>query len=1391
MATSDWQKVKLVLADALEEPPEQRTAFVERSCNGDTTLLREVNELLAQDTIVLEQFAVERRDARETTVIETGRRIGGYEIAGEIGRGGMGAVYLARRADGVFEREVAVKLLKRGTDTDEVLRRFGDERRILARLEHPNVARLLDAGATDDGLPFFVMEYVQGEPITAYARQRHLSMRDRLALFLKVCSAVQAAHDKHVIHRDLKPSNILVRPDGEPKLLDFGIAKLLDAPDDAVLVTVTEQRRLTPSCASPEQARGQAVTPATDVYALGVLLYELLTGKSPHPFSSPHPTTEEITHVVCEVEPVRPSLAVETAERRRALRGDLDTIALTAFRKEPERRYGSVAALAEDIQRHLTGRPILARKNSVGYVTFRFFRRNGTRVAAAAILAAIGLAGGYFVFRPHERSAAPPVSDKSIAVLPFQNVGNNNETAYFAQGVADEIVTRVSKLAELKVISRTSTQSYLSAPDNLPLIGRELGVAYLVEGSVQKNGDSVRLNVQLFNAADNSQVWANSFESKGAAIFSVEGEIATSIARHLHANPTKPEKDLIAAKPTDNPEAYDAYLRGLAYSLRTANSPANSLAAQKYFKEAVRLDPKFALGWAALSETDSRGYITSSLQVTAALREEARQAADTALALQPELGEALLAKGHYYYSCLKDYDSAVLYFEQARRFMPNNSRVPESLAAATRRQGKWKQSYSYFEQAERLDPRNTYLLTQHARSDIMLRKFPDAVRKLNQVLDITPDDQNTIKELAVVAQAEGDLPRASALLIRVHPNANDFRAVKTQVNQAILEHRPAQVIPRLQEILAKSDPALGYINGELRFWLGWAQELAGDHGAAQQTFQHARTELEAFLKEQPEHSVLLGDLALTCMGLGDKTGALQFAERAMAVNPIEKDPINGPDVLEVYARVAARMGESDRAFGALEKLLALPYNGGPASQVPLTPALLRLDPMFDPLRGDERFQQLLERTQDRNGDGAASSAENANAPTKDLVAYDLFLRGQALMDDIATSTDWEGDNRRAIDLFERAVTHDPTFALAYARLCGAHLNLYGWVDTSEARLAQANQALAQAERLAPTSPDTYIAEGSFAAEINDDKRAYERFGLAHRARPDDPLILSDLAEAEDRLGMWDQAIRDLEKAKQLGPRISNIPNRLKAKYAARRDYRASDRICDQAIADFPNGPSYYRLQKVQNAVARGATQQARDRLAEIPAKFDASGVRSLYALAITYAERDYDRFKREFTEMPWDRCIEQIKAEAQMVRAVVADQESDHATVEALLLSMRDKVAGMNDNKSQTSLGPRVTSLAMLARIDSYLGRTDEALREIEEAVRRVSTPVGKPTQELIRAEVLMRAGRLDEAVEILDRIARVPYGPSYGELLTARWDRLRKEPRFQEIVDELRRRLN
>ncbi len=395
MDPAHWQKLKSIVADALEVPPDERSAFLLGACEGDATLRAGAESILAQSGDRVESFADDLTSTLSAAAhgSHRGARLGSYEIIREIGRGGMGAVYLARRADAAFEKEVAIKLLKRGTDTDEVLRRFQSERQILARLEHPNIARLLDAGTTDDGLPYFVMEYIVGAWVTDYCAAQNLSIPARLDLFLKICGAVQFAHQNLVVHRDLKPANILITAEGEPKLLDFGIAKLLASDDSGLHPTIEDRQRLTPGYASPEQVRGEAITTASDVYSLGALLFHLLTGQSAHPFATTTPTPTELARVIIESEPPRASKVASGPELRRELTGDLDTILATALQKQPERRYSGVPALADDLQRYLDGRPIKARPATFGYRASKFVRRNRIAVASATVVLIAALAG--------------------------------------------------------------------------------------------------------------------------------------------------------------------------------------------------------------------------------------------------------------------------------------------------------------------------------------------------------------------------------------------------------------------------------------------------------------------------------------------------------------------------------------------------------------------------------------------------------------------------------------------------------------------------------------------------------------------------------------------------------------------------------------------------------------------------------------------------------------------------------------------------------------------------------------------------------------------------------------------------------------------------------------
>jgi serine/threonine protein kinase/Flp pilus assembly protein TadD len=896
-------------------------------------------------------------DSQQPDKVENGRRltpgplkydhfeveVGADGFPTELGSGAMAITYRAR--DTVLNSVVALKVIDRKVAQNPGARsRFLREARVAAQIRHPNVARVTHYGE-QDGECFYVMELVEGETLEARIRRDGpMPLALALEVIEQAARALAAAEACGVVHRDIKPSNIMLESDASGalvvKVIDCGIAKILNPEAERGAEQTQTGFIGTPAFASPEQfgaSEQTKIDTRSDIYSLGVTFWYLLSGRVPFVGR----TLREVAAKQAEKLPLEQLKNARVPARVIALLQSMLAV-------DPAKRPQTARELLSEIDRCYTKFSAEGRA-----------RRLETKLAVASTALLIaGIALGAWLYR-HAQSSGE--FERSIAVLPFENLSGDKENAYLAEGIQDEILTRLSKVGGLKVISRNSTQHYKNKPENLGEIAKQLGVAHVLEGSVQKSAGTVRVNVQLIKAVNNSPVWADTVDRSLTDIFSLESEVAMTVADQLRAKLTGEEAQSIAAKPTDDPQAYDAYLRGLAYTLRSGGfEPANVISAQQYLKEAVRIDPKFALGWSLLSSVDSAGYITDTLPRTTALRDEARIAAETAFRLHPNLGEAVSAKAFYHYVFLKDYDTALRYFEQAARLLPNDSQIPEALAFVERRRGRWEQSEAYFNRAERLDPRNVRTIGQHAVLYKILRRFPDAVRKYEDVLNITPDDPQPVARQAAIFQAMGDLPRASALLTPLYSRANDDGTMNTQVYQAILERRTAPIIPRLKEMLSKPDSAPGNDKGELRFLLGWAQDIAGDHAGARESWTQAKNELESHLKEQPQSYILIGELALTEMNLGENALAMTLADRGLSANPIEKDAMTGPWSLEVFARVTAATGDHDRSIAALKKLLSIPYEGPLATHLPLTPALLKLDPMFDPQRNDPRFKALTE-----------------------------------------------------------------------------------------------------------------------------------------------------------------------------------------------------------------------------------------------------------------------------------------------------------------------------------------------------------------------------------------------------------------------------------------------
>ena len=603
--------------------------------------------------------------------------------------------------------------------------------------------------------------------------------------------------------------------------------------------------------------------------------------------------------------------------------------------------------------------------------------RSDWRIFGAAIAAIIvvGLAVLFFVrYRSLPASVRAPsspapgdavlsvparIAEKSIAVLPFENRSDEKENAYFADGIEDEILTRLSNIADLKVISRTSTRQYQSKPANLREIAKQLGVANILEGSVQKVADQVRVNVQLINVQSDSHLWAETYDRKLTDIFGVESEIAKRIAESLQAKLTGLEAQALAVKPTNNPEAYDAYLRGLAFEGRSSLSLDLLPKAIGFYERAVEFDPNFALAWARLSRADAFLYFSSADQ-TSARRDAAKSALENAQRLQPNSSETLLALGYYQYRVLRDYGAAKTTFVRLSKMLPGSSEVPTALGRVTRREGHWDESIAFYEQALALDPRNVELLTDAAETYGMVRQFPAARKLYVRALDIMPDDPDLMAEKAAMYQAEGNLQEAAKLLAKVNAQTPSRTAFGSKITQLTLERNLGEAVRLLQTRQAQFHFASAMERGSFLVFLAFTQRLAGDAAGAKANAEQARNALEPFYKNEPDNSWFPSFLSVAYATLGEKDSALKEAEHAIMLSPSTQDRVYGPNNEEILALIQTIFGENSRAISTLARLLQTPYSSwlhGPAS---ITPALLRLNPIWDPLRADPAFQKLCE-----------------------------------------------------------------------------------------------------------------------------------------------------------------------------------------------------------------------------------------------------------------------------------------------------------------------------------------------------------------------------------------------------------------------------------------------
>ena len=547
---------------------------------------------------------------------------------------------------------------------------------------------------------------------------------------------------------------------------------------------------------------------------------------------------------------------------------------------------------------------------------------------------------------------------KGVAVLPFENLSPDPDNAYFAEGIHEEILARLATIHDLRVISRNSTLQYQEKSRDLHDIAKQLGVSNILEGSVQREADQVRVNVQLISTQTNSYIWVDTYNRKLTDITAVESEIARGIAESLQVKLTAREAQALTVKPTNNSEAYDAYLRGLVFDARTAYSNDAQRNAITSYERAVQLDPGFALAWARLSRADAALYFIRADQ-TQARRDVARRALENAQELSPNLPETQLALGYYQYWVLRDYSLAQETFARLSEILPGSSDILYALGLVSRRQGKWDESIAHFERCLALDPRNAEVLSNAAWTYAMLRKFPAALKLYDRALEITPDDLDIVAAKAGTYQAEGNLKEAAALLTGINVQS-PIQPFITKMTQLRLERNHGEAVRLLQARQAQFQFASQIDQGTNQVILAFAQRLAGDTAATKATAEQARDTLKPLCRDQPDNSFLAQQLALANAALEEKEMALSEAERATTLLSSATDPLSGPTREEVLALIQMMFGDSSHSISTLSRLLQTPYISWLYGPMPATPAVLRLDPIWDPLRADPAFQKLCE-----------------------------------------------------------------------------------------------------------------------------------------------------------------------------------------------------------------------------------------------------------------------------------------------------------------------------------------------------------------------------------------------------------------------------------------------
>ena len=878
----------------------------------------------------------------EIDVPDADWRLGNYQILEEIGRGGMGVIYRARQRHS--RRIVALKrILSYHADSQETLARFRREAQAVASLDHPNILHIYEVGESEDGFPFFSMKFAAGGSLLDAAPALRSEPRRSVALMAKVARAVQYAHDQGILHRDLKPGNVLLDGRGEPLVSDFGLAKWLDTTTD---VTRTLTIFGTPGYIAPEQANGSApnLTPAADVYSLGAMLFDLFTGRPP--FLGEH-ALAVIQQAAEKPAPKLRSLA-PTLDR------DLETICAKCLEREPKARYGSAGDLAEDLERWLAGRHVIARPVSAPVRALRWSHRNPAMTAMAALLLALGTTVGALIWKG-EFASPPPTA--GIAVLPFESLSEDKENAFFANGVYDGVSTKLARVADLKVISHNSVIRYRGAR-NTQEIGRALNVSYVLEGSVRREAGKIHLNAQLIDTRTDAHVWAEKYDRDLTDVFAIQSEIAQKVADQLEAKVSSVEKAAIEEPPTTDLVAYDLYLRakdliyGISFSTRAKEDLLQSV---QLLEQAVARDPSFFDAYCQLAGAHDRIYFLGFDHTEARLK-LAETAIQSIRSLRPDSGEVHLALGQHLYWAYRDYDRARGELAAARRTLPNESRISLMAGYIDRRQGRWEESLEEMKQALELDPRNFSILQQMSLTYEALHRYKEMATTLDRVLAMAPKDiPSRVRRAWVDLQWRANpkpLHTTIETIVAQDPNAAPVLAVEWLL-LALRERDPAATERALAAMPLGGG---GCFDENIPFPNSWCEGLAarlrGDEPAARAAFTDARIKLEQIVRDQPNYAAALCALGVVDAALGNKEAAIREGQRAVELIPVSKSAIEGPMLARYLAVIYAWTGDKDRAIERLAEVAKLPGSF-------LSYGHLRLHPFWDPLRGDPRFDNII------------------------------------------------------------------------------------------------------------------------------------------------------------------------------------------------------------------------------------------------------------------------------------------------------------------------------------------------------------------------------------------------------------------------------------------------